>query len=211
MEYLEGRTLEDLIKTHGPLPASRVLHLLRQLCGALAEAHAAGLVHRDLKPGNVIVATLGGQQDMAKLLDFGLVYDSSADTDQRLTQMGMLLGTPAYMCPEQAAGESAVDARGDIYSLVALTGRPPFQAKTAVQLLAAHRLASLRSVFSLRFSRSVVEGMSTWRRPRTGLPAKRRFRFTYPQHFAERCRDDRPSVSSVLPAGSRSLAGIDSH
>jgi len=144
MEYLDGPTLEELVKASGPLTASRVVHLLRQLCGALAEAHAAGLVHRDLKPGNVIVATLGGQQDVAKLLDFGLVHDSSADTDHRLTQMGMVLGTPAYMCPEQATGESAVDARGDIYSLgavafFALTGRPPFQAKTAGQLLAAHR------------------------------------------------------------------------
>lgn len=143
MEYLDGPTLEELVKTSGPLPASRVMHLLRQLCGALAEAHAAGLVHRDLKPGNVIVATLGGQQDVAKLLDFGLVHDSSADTDHRLTQMGMVLGTPAYMCPEQAAGESEVDARGDIYSLgavafFALAGRPPFQAKTTGQLLAAH-------------------------------------------------------------------------
>ncbi len=144
MEYLDGPTLEELIKASGPLPASRVVHLLRQLCGALAEAHSVGLVHRDLKPGNVIIATLGGQQDVAKLLDFGLVHDSSADTDHRLTQMGMVLGTPAYMCPEQAAGESAVDVRGDIYSLgavafFALTGRPPFQAKTAGQLLAAHR------------------------------------------------------------------------
>ncbi|MCA9065569.1 MAG: serine/threonine protein kinase, partial [Planctomycetaceae bacterium] len=93
MEYLEGPTLEDLVKASGPLTAHRVTHLLRQLCGALAEAHAAGLVHRDLKPGNVIIATLGGQQDVAKLLDFGLVHDSSADTDQRLTQIGMVLGT----------------------------------------------------------------------------------------------------------------------
>lgn len=144
MEYLDGPTLEELVKASGPLPASRVVNLLRQLCGALAEAHAVGLVHRDLKPGNVIVATLGGQPDVAKLLDFGLVHDSSADNDQRLTQMGMVLGTPAYMCPEQAAGESAVDARGDIYSLgavafFALTGRPPFQAKSTGQLLAAHR------------------------------------------------------------------------
>ena len=144
MEYLEGPTLEDLVRTSGPLTANRVVHLLRQLCGALAEAHAVGLVHRDLKPGNVIVAKLGGQQDVAKLLDFGLVHDSSADTDHRLTQMGMVLGTPAYMCPEQASGESTGDARGDIYSLgavafFALTGRPPFQTKTAGQLLAAHR------------------------------------------------------------------------
>lgn len=143
MEYLDGPTLEELVKTSGPLPAGRVVHLLRQVCGALAEAHAAGLVHRDLKPGNVIVASIGGQKDVAKLLDFGLVHDL-ADTDDRLTQIGMVLGTPAYMCPEQAAGEKTVDARGDIYSLgavafFALTGRPPFDKKTAGQLLAAHR------------------------------------------------------------------------
>ncbi len=92
----------------------------------------------------MIVATLGGQRDVAKLLDFGLVHDLSADVDDRLTRAGMIIGTPAYMCPEQAAGESTVDARGDVYSLgavafFALTGRPPFQAKTAGQLLAAHR------------------------------------------------------------------------
>jgi len=143
MEYLDGPTLEELVKMSGPLPAGRVVHLLRQVCGALAEAHTAGLVHRDLKPGNVIVASLGGQKDVAKLLDFGLVHDL-ADTDDRLTRAGMVLGTPAYMCPEQAAGEKTVDARGDIYSLgavafFALTGRPPFEGKTTGQLLAAHR------------------------------------------------------------------------
>ncbi|WP_425613563.1 serine/threonine-protein kinase [Anatilimnocola sp. NA78] len=142
MEYLDGPTLEELVKASGPVPARRAVHLLRQICGALAEAHAAGLVHRDLKPSNVIVTTLGGQPDVTKLLDFGLVHDSS-DNDQRLTRMGMVLGTPAYMCPEQAAGDSAIDARGDIYSFGALafftlTGRPPFQAKTTGQLLAAH-------------------------------------------------------------------------
>jgi eukaryotic-like serine/threonine-protein kinase len=120
------------------------VYLLRQVCGALAEAHAAGLVHRDLKPGYVIVATLGGQRDVAKLLDFGLVHDLSAADDGRLTRTGTVLGTPAYMSPEQAAGESAVDARGDVYSLgavafFALTGRPPFQGKTVGRFLAAHR------------------------------------------------------------------------
>jgi serine/threonine-protein kinase len=145
MEYLDGPTLEELVQKNGPLPPGRVVYLLRQVCGALAEAHAAGLVHRDLKPGNVIIAALGGQRDMAKLLDFGLVQDLSADADGRLTEAGTVLGTPAYMSPEQAAGESAVDARGDLYSLgavmfFALTGRPPFQGKTLGQLLAAHRL-----------------------------------------------------------------------
>jgi serine/threonine-protein kinase len=144
MEYLDGPTLEELVLRAGPLPPGRVVYLLRQLCGALTEAHAAGLVHRDLKPGNVIVAALGGQQDVAKLLDFGLVQDLSADADDRLTRTGTVLGTPAYMSPEQAAGESAVDARGDVYSVgavafFALTGRPPFHGKALGQLLAAHR------------------------------------------------------------------------
>lgn len=144
MEYLDGPTLEELVRQSGPLPPGRVVYLLRQVCGALSEAHASGLVHRDLKPGNLIVASLGGQKDVAKLLDFGLVQDLSADADVRLTQTGTVLGTPAYMSPEQAAGESSVDGRGDGYSLgavayFALTGRPPFQGKSFGQILAAHR------------------------------------------------------------------------
>src|SRR5262249_21011172 len=96
--------------------------------------------------GKVSVAALGGQRDVAKLLDFGLVQDLSADASDRLTRTGTVLGTPAYMSPEQAAGESAVDARGDVYALgavafFALTGRPPFQGKSLGQLLAAHRTA----------------------------------------------------------------------
>jgi serine/threonine-protein kinase len=155
MEYLDGPTLEELVRESGPLPSGRVVYLLRQVCGALAEAHAAGLVHRDLKPGNVIVATLGGQGDVAKLLDFGLVQDLSADVEQRLTQAGTVLGTPAYMSPEQAAGESAVDARSDIYSLGAvafhaLCGRPPFQGKSLGQVLAAHRSERPPSLTELR-------------------------------------------------------------
>ncbi|HLJ95074.1 MAG TPA: serine/threonine-protein kinase [Gemmataceae bacterium] len=155
MEYLDGPTLEELVKKTGPLPPPRVVYLLRQVCGALAEAHAAGLVHRDLKPGNVIVATLGGQRDMAKLLDFGLVQDLSGVGGERLTRTGMVLGTPAYLSPEQAAGESAVDARGDVYSLgavafFALTGRPPFEGPTLGQLLAAHRFEPPPSVTALR-------------------------------------------------------------
>jgi serine/threonine-protein kinase len=144
MEYLDGPTLEALVRDAGPLSPGRAIYLLRQLCGALAEAHAVGLVHRDLKPGNIIIASLGGQHDVAKLLDFGLVQDLSVEADVRLTRTGMLLGTPAYMSPEQAMGDTAVDPRGDIYSLGAvaffmLTARPPFQGKSLGEVLSAHR------------------------------------------------------------------------
>ncbi len=144
MEFLDGPTLDSLVRRAGPLPPGRAVYLLRQLCGALSEAHAAGLVHRDLKPNNVIVAALGGQRDVAKLLDFGLVQDlSTTDASERLTQAGVVMGTPAYMCPEQAGGSIAVDARGDVYSLGAvafftLTGRPPFEGTSVGQLIAAH-------------------------------------------------------------------------
>jgi serine/threonine-protein kinase len=142
MEYLDGPTLDALVKRAGPLAPGRVVYLVRQLCGALAEAHGAGLVHRDIKPSNVIVATLGGQHDVGKVLDFGLVHDIGS-TDGRLTQTGAVMGTPAYMCPEQAAGEANIDGRGDLYSLggvafFALTGRPPFEGTAAWQLISAH-------------------------------------------------------------------------
>lgn len=142
MEYLEGPTLDELVRTEGPQTPVRVVHLLRQVCGALAEAHAAGLIHRDIKPGNILVAKLGGRSDVAKLLDFGLVHDLGVKADNRLTLSGIVLGTPTYMCPEQAGG-TAVDGRGDVYSLgavafFALTGRPPFERDSHGAMIAAH-------------------------------------------------------------------------
>jgi eukaryotic-like serine/threonine-protein kinase len=144
MEYLPGLTLEELVSREGPLPPARAVALLRQLCGALTEAHASGLIHRDLKPGNVILGSRGGQADVAKLLDFGLVHCPVAKGDEtRLTHAGLIFGTPAYLSPEQAAGRLDLDARSDIYSLGALayyllTGRPPFVRPTAVQTVTAH-------------------------------------------------------------------------
>jgi len=144
MEYLPGLNLEDLVKRHGPLPPERALHLLRQVCGALHEAHAAGLIHRDIKPSNIITCERGGLHDVAKLLDFGLVrshgVDGGADS---LTQEGAIAGTPAYMSPEQADGKQDLGAGSDIYSLGAvayflLTGQPPFVRPTPLQTLVAH-------------------------------------------------------------------------
>jgi serine/threonine-protein kinase len=144
MEYLAGSTLEALVKQVGPLPPARAIHFLRQICGALAEAHARGLIHRDIKPGNVMICERGGIHDVAKLLDFGLVAPPAGDADDdKLTQDGTVAGTPAYLSPEQAGGEGTVDARSDIYSVGALaysllTGRPPFAGRTGMKLIAAH-------------------------------------------------------------------------
>jgi serine/threonine-protein kinase len=144
MEYLPGLSLEELVARHGPLPPARAIHFLRQVCAALREAHGAGLIHRDVKPGNVIACERGGVHDVAKLLDFGLARAAGADAqDERLTQDGVITGTPAYMSPEQAGGQEELDARSDIYSLgttayFLLTGQPPFRRAKAVQVILAH-------------------------------------------------------------------------
>jgi len=98
MEFLPGLSLEDLIAEHGPMPPGRVIFLIRQACGALAEAHASGLIHRDLKPANIFAAQRGGRFDVAKLLDFGLVKDiSDKSDDPRITREFTVQGTPLYM------------------------------------------------------------------------------------------------------------------
>ena len=143
MEYLPGLDLSQLVGGHGTVPPGRVVHLLRQVCAALREAHAAGLVHRDVKPSNVMLCERGGVPDVIKLLDFGLVQAASGP--DRLTTQGSILGTPHYMSPEQAGGLEA-DHRSDLYSLGAaayylLTGRPPFERATMMLTLAAHLTA----------------------------------------------------------------------
>jgi hypothetical protein len=143
MEYLPGLSLEDLLERHGQLAPERVVHLLRQTCQGLREAHGIGLIHRDIKPGNIFVAQRGGLYDVAKLLDFGLVKPVAEIPSARLTQEGAISGTPLFMSPEQARGLGEIDARSDIYSLGAvaytlLTGRPPFERTSPFEVMIAH-------------------------------------------------------------------------
>jgi serine/threonine protein kinase len=161
MELLEGMDLLTLVERHGPQPPGRVIHLLLQVCSSLAEAHRAGLVHRDVKPANVFVCRAADEVDLVKVLDFGLVQaardphqplpvdsvalQTSLPLDGRLTQVGHQLGTPAVMAPEQVRGE-AIDGRADLYSLGCLgvwllTGHMPFEGPSGLAIMSAHLTA----------------------------------------------------------------------
>ena len=140
MEYLDGLDLQQLVAAGGAAPAPRAIHLLRQLCAGLAEAHANGLVHRDVKPQNIMVCARGSEYDVVKILDFGLVKSLSGPASRDLTRDARILGTPLYMAPERFRNPGDVDARADIYSIGAvafflLTGREMFQAADDAELL----------------------------------------------------------------------------
>jgi hypothetical protein len=143
MEYLEGINLEQLVRTHGPQNEGRVIHILRQVCGSLSEAHQVGLVHRDVKPANIILTQRGGVPDFAKLLDFGLVKDIGGAGDAGLTASGAVTGTPLYLSPEAIQQPGELDPRSDLYAVGAvayflLTGTPVFEAKSIVDILMHH-------------------------------------------------------------------------
>jgi serine/threonine-protein kinase len=147
MELLDGLDLDTLVEQHGPLPAERVVHLLRQVCSALQDAHGNGLVHRDIKPANVVVSRAGTTFDFVKVLDFGLVkLDRGRDTDRNLVQLSAddsWSGTPGYMAPEVVLGAGETDHRVDLYALgcVAywlLTGKLVFEGENAMQVMMQH-------------------------------------------------------------------------
>ena len=140
MEYLEGIDLQVLVEQYGPQPASRVIHILRQVCGSLYEAHSMGLVHRDVKPANLMLTRRGGEADVVKVLDFGLVR---ARDDEQQANDQTLAGTPLYMSPEAIQLPSSVDGCSDLYAVGAvgyylLTGRPVFEASSVVELCNKH-------------------------------------------------------------------------
>ena len=143
MEFLDGMNLEDLVKRFGPLPDARVVFILKQVCGALSEAHAAGLVHRDIKPANIFLTCRGGQHDFVKVLDFGLVRALTNSDEANLTNPNSVTGTPYYMSPEAVNQPYQVDPRTDVYALAAvayylLTGTPVFNGGTVMEICMKH-------------------------------------------------------------------------
>jgi hypothetical protein len=140
MEYLDGLTLNRLVKRYGAQPEGRVISILRQVCGSLGEAHAVGLVHRDIKPANIFLTKRGGVADVVKVLDFGLVKVRDLQGGAELTMAEATLGTPLYMSPEAVEHSNEVDARSDFYSLGAvgyflLTGEALFDCLTLGEVL----------------------------------------------------------------------------
>src|SRR3954469_4519171 len=144
MEYLAGLTLSQLIRAEAPLPPERALGIALQVADALSASHRCGIVHRDLKPDNIILSQRGRERDFVKLLDFGIAKLSSGSAASSQTKTGLLMGTPAYMSPEQCEGRNdKVDWRTDVYALgivmyEMLTGRVPFQGEGYGEILVQH-------------------------------------------------------------------------
>ena len=135
MEYLEGLSLAALVERYGPVPPARTAFILRQACASLWEAHSCGLVHRDIKPQNLMLCEIRGERDFVKVLDFGLVKQISGEQTRDLTGNMRILGTPLYMSPERIRHPSDADGRADIYALGAvgfflLTGKRLFETET---------------------------------------------------------------------------------
>jgi eukaryotic-like serine/threonine-protein kinase len=145
MEYLDGKNLNQTVRAEGPFPVARALPILIQVCGALDEAHKAGIIHRDMKPENIFLCQQGGLKDYAKVLDFGLAKVTEREMRPGsliLTQEGMVFGTPEFMSPEQAQGKVLTPA-SDIYSLAVilyevLTGKLPFDGKNPLEFIQFH-------------------------------------------------------------------------
>lgn len=143
MEYLDGLDLDKLVKQHGALEPARAIHILAQVCGALAEAHALHLIHRDIKPANIVLTDRVDEPDVVKVVDFGLVKTLAADAAE--SRNDAITGTPMYLSPEAITTPEAVDARADIYAVGAvayflLAGRDVFSGETVVEVLSRHML-----------------------------------------------------------------------
>ncbi len=143
MELLDGVDLEHLVARMGPLDPARVIYLLAQVCGSLAEAHAQDLIHRDIKPANIFVCRRGGRHDVVKVLDFGLVKNLDEDDGMTMAAGIQVMGTSRYMAPESVSDVENISHRADIYSLgcvayFLLTGTPPFDGAGAIEVLGKH-------------------------------------------------------------------------
>jgi protein kinase-like protein len=150
MPYVEGESLASRITREGPLPIDQALSITRQVAAALQHAHSHGIVHRDIKPGNILLSS-----GNAFVADFGIAQALEETGGEKLTSTGFALGTPAYMSPEQSGGYGQLDGRADIYSLGCvlfemLVGEPPFSGRSAQAVLARHSVERVPSARAVR-------------------------------------------------------------
>ena len=143
MELLDGLDLRRLVEQYGAVPANRAVYLLTQVCHSLADAHASGLIHRDIKPANIFTCRRGRDVDFVKVLDFGLVKETSRPQDVHLTAEGTTTGTPAFMAPEAVYGADRVETRSDLYAVGCIaywlvTGKLVFEGDTPIRMLLGH-------------------------------------------------------------------------
>jgi eukaryotic-like serine/threonine-protein kinase len=199
MELLEGASLAEIVELDGAQPEERVIHLLEQAAASLAEAHDAGLIHRDVKPGNILVVDRGGIADLVKVLDFGLVKDvgpkarGELSPEPELTHADAITGTPLYLAPETVSAPETVDARTDLYALGAvgywlLTGTHVFGGNSVVEVC-AHHLHSIPEPPSARL----------------GAPVSADLEAVLLACLAKR-QDDRPASAHVLRERLRACA-----
>lgn len=164
MEYLEGTTLGRCVELAGAQPAARVIHVLAQACASLAEAHGAGMVHRDVKPTNLMLCERGGMADFVKVLDFGLVRPVQPREDLAVTNATAITGTPLYLSPELIQTPERVDVRSDLYQLGAvgyylLTGSHVFDGANLYEV-GAHHLYKAPDAPAERLGRPVAEDLA---------------------------------------------------
>jgi len=206
MEFLEGKNLNQTVKTEGPMSLERAVPILAQACGALEEAHRAGIIHRDLKPENIFLCEQGGMKDYAKVLDFGLAKVTEREMRPGsliLTQEGMVFGTPEFMSPEQAQGKP-LTAASDIYSLAVilyevLTGKLPFEARTAMDYIQLHVLQAPTPVQDKAREGTTFPPL-LWPVMAKALAKKSEDRFQSAVHFADALRAALNGASSIPPA-----------
>ena len=166
MEYLEGLTLEELVRVDGPQHPGRVALILRQIAASLAEAHALSIVHRDIKPSNIIlVPERGGEPDVVKVVDFGLVKELDDAAAAAITVAGRIAGTPHYLSPEAISSPDRVGPHSDVYALgcvayFLVTGQRVFEGRTAVEVC-GHHLNSLPVLPAEKLGRPVPELLSS--------------------------------------------------